>query len=124
MPLGLAQANATPTYMNLTYTLDSQPAGSFQHNGSASASGFEPAVVVFAKSGLTEGPHTLNVNVGPDSVFLLDYIVYTQNNDSGAGGGEISSSATVSAPAQVTDTGSLEPSASAGASEAGSNRCV
>lgn len=75
--------NTTPTSMNLTYTLDSQPAGTFLHAGSPSApnTAFDPSVVVFQRAGLSVSPHTLTVSVGPDSVFLLDYITYSQEDD-------------------------------------------
>lgn len=64
--------------MNLTFQLDSHPAGTYQHLGTASASGFLPSQPVFAKTDLAEAPHNLTIQVGPDSVLLLDYIVYTQ----------------------------------------------
>ena len=69
--------------MNLTFTLDSQRAGTFLHTGKASTpiSTFTPSVVVFQKTGLPASPHSLTVSVGPDSVFLLDYIVYTAESD-------------------------------------------
>ncbi|KAI0075152.1 hypothetical protein K474DRAFT_1709220 [Panus rudis PR-1116 ss-1] len=88
IPLFPAATNNTPTFVNLTYTLDSQPAGSFTHSGtqspvssSPSPSAFEHSVPVFVKTGLPEGFHALTINVGPDSVFLLDYITYSQDDD-------------------------------------------
>lgn len=122
MPFGYPQANDAPTHMNLSYVLDLQPAGSFQYNGTTSTSDVGPATVVFAKSGLTEGLHTLNINVGPDSVFLLDYLVYTRNNNTAMGSEETSPGEALSGTEQVTGTGSLEPSARA--SRADLNRCV
>ncbi|OCH87832.1 hypothetical protein OBBRIDRAFT_837056 [Obba rivulosa] len=86
IPMGTAAANHTPTHMNLTYVLDDQPAGAFVHNGSSSTSSFQPSTAVFSSSGLGEGPHTLQVQLGPDSVFLLDYIQYS-HEDIGSGGG-------------------------------------
>ncbi|KII90227.1 hypothetical protein PLICRDRAFT_40423 [Plicaturopsis crispa FD-325 SS-3] len=80
MPLGPAPANATPTFMNLTYTLDGHSSGMFVHNGMASASGFIPKMNVLARSNLTDAPHSLTVYVGPDSVFLFDYAIYTQSH--------------------------------------------
>ncbi|EKM52831.1 uncharacterized protein PHACADRAFT_261484 [Phanerochaete carnosa HHB-10118-sp] len=109
MPLFAAPANTTPTFMNLTYTFDSQPAGVFLHSGSATApnTSYSPSVVVFQKTGLPESPHSLTVSVGPDSVFLLDYIVYTQDSDfepaaNNTSGGS-SSSAPVSSPVGVVN---------------------
>ena len=83
MPAFVGVANSTPTLVNLTCTLDSQPAGRFIHSGPSTASvtnssAYDTAVPVFVKTGLHDGPHTLTLNVGPDSVFLLDYIVYSQ----------------------------------------------
>ncbi|OBZ74772.1 hypothetical protein A0H81_05223 [Grifola frondosa] len=114
MPLGAAAANSTPTFMNLTYTLDSQPVGIFQHTGASSAFGFLPSVPVFSKSGLSEGPHSLTVQIGPDSVLLLDYIVYSQDNGLGLGSSpnEAVSTTQDTAGAQETasGTGSTGPS--------------
>lgn len=83
VPEFAAPANTTPTFMNLTYTLDSQPAGNYHHMGNASvpSATFTPSVVVFQKTGLQASPHSLTVSVGPDSVFLLDYIIYSQESD-------------------------------------------
>lgn len=82
VPSFAAQANSTPTFVNVTSTLDSQLAGSFLHHGTpgTNTTSYETSVPIFAKTGLPEGPHTLKMNVGPDSVFLLDYIVYTEQD--------------------------------------------
>ncbi|KAI0752048.1 hypothetical protein C8Q74DRAFT_1211435 [Fomes fomentarius] len=80
IPLGTAPANSTPRFMNLTFLLDSHPSGTYQHIGTASASGFLPSELVFGQAGLAEAPHSLTIQIGPDSVLLLDYIVYTQND--------------------------------------------
>ncbi|TFK80295.1 hypothetical protein K466DRAFT_578966 [Polyporus arcularius HHB13444] len=80
IPLGAAPANSTPTFMNLTFMLDSQRAGTYQHTGTASASGFLPSQMVFGQAGLAAAPHSLTIQIGPDSVLLLDYIVYTQGS--------------------------------------------
>ncbi|KAI0060131.1 hypothetical protein BV25DRAFT_985255 [Artomyces pyxidatus] len=70
--------NSTPTLTNLTFTLDGQAAGTFLHNGSADASGFQPNTVVWSMVALIETLHTLEVNLGPNSVFMFDYYVFTQ----------------------------------------------
>ncbi|GJE95593.1 hypothetical protein PsYK624_117790 [Phanerochaete sordida] len=132
MPMFAAPANTTPTFMNLTYTFDSQPAGAFLHTGSASApnTSYSPSVLVFQKSGLPETPHSLTVSVGPDSVFLLDYIVYTEDNDylvstGNTTNGGSPSNTTVSAPvgaAHASPSPSVsQTTASAGASSSKSH---
>ncbi|KAA1466903.1 hypothetical protein DENSPDRAFT_876904 [Dentipellis sp. KUC8613] len=79
LPLGLpANSNSTPTLTNLTFTLDNEPAGNFLHFGSDSASGFQPNTSVFTRTGLSTALHTFRVDLGPDSVFLLDYYVIGQ----------------------------------------------
>ncbi|KAI0338628.1 hypothetical protein BDW22DRAFT_1348337 [Trametopsis cervina] len=87
VPLFTAASNTTPTFVNLTYTLDSQPSGNYLHTGSPSVQSSPTAYLssfpVFQRTGLPDTPHTLTVNVGPDSVFLLDYIVYTQDSELG-----------------------------------------
>jgi len=81
-PLGLPLVNTTPTAMNLTFNLDNKTHDTFLHKGSASATGYLPGVNIFNKTGLTETPHVLRVDVGPNSVFLFDYMVYTRSNAS------------------------------------------
>ncbi|EMD35196.1 hypothetical protein CERSUDRAFT_116666 [Gelatoporia subvermispora B] len=112
LPLGVAAVNTTPTHMNLTYVLDDQPAGSFIHNGTSSASGFLPSFAVFSSSGLGEGPHSLQVQVGPDSVFLLDYIEYSHEDaESGNSSSATSSASGVQESGTSTQgSGSTSPS--------------
>ncbi|KAI0084360.1 hypothetical protein BDY19DRAFT_997838 [Irpex rosettiformis] len=115
LPLFAAPSNTTPTFVNLTYTLDSQPIGQFLHSGSPSVkpdpSLYLSSALVFQKSGLTEGSHTLNVTVGPDSVLLLDYIVYSRDSQFGIGSG--SSNQPTSSNAAGGDSGS-QPTTSLG----------
>jgi hypothetical protein len=77
-PLGLTVAPAPPSLINLTVSLDNV-ASTIIHQGSSTGSGFASGVNVFAKQGLTDGPHVLKLNLGPNSVFILDYILVTQN---------------------------------------------
>ena len=79
LPLGKPpNADSTPTFMNLTFTLDSEPAGNFVHNGSANNQGFQSNVSVFSRGGLSGSTHTLLVNLGQNSVFVFDYYVVTR----------------------------------------------
>ncbi|KAH9062645.1 hypothetical protein EDB83DRAFT_2385258 [Lactarius deliciosus] len=81
LPLGIPpNTNSTPTLMNLTFTLDGEPAGSFFHNGSTNTGGFQSNVPVFSRGSLSSSGHNLLVNLGPNSVFLLDYYVSTRSN--------------------------------------------
>lgn len=117
IPLFPAAANSTPTFVNLTYTLDSQSAGSFSHSGTQNPasptptpSAFAQSVPVFARSGLPEGSHSLTINVGPDSVLLLDYIIYSQDDGFDNGNGTDNAvSTTWSAPGS-SGTGASAPS--------------
>lgn len=125
IPLGAAPPNSTPTFMNLTFAVDSHPAGIYQHTGSASASGFLPSALVFGRTNLTEAPHSLTIEVGPDSVLLLDYIVYTQGvlADTGNSSNSATGPATSTTPGAPTDgsgTGSTAPTAGPGTA----NLCV
>ena len=109
-------ANHTPTFMNLTYTLDSKPAGTYLHNGSLTApnTDYASSVVVFQRTGLAFSPHTLTVSVGPDSVFLLDYIVYSQEDmfDSNSTSGSSSST-----PSSTFQAGAVQTSPSLNSSQ-------
>ena len=90
VPLFPAPANTTPTFTNLTFTLDGSPHGQFIHRPDATQPGtptvnssvadkFLSNVNVFGASGLNDTNHTLVVNVGVDSVFLFDYAQYTES---------------------------------------------
>lgn len=127
VPLFTAPANTTPTFVNLTYTLDGQPAGNFNHSGTQtptspdpSPDAYQQSVLVFEKSGLSEGPHALKMGVGPDSVFLLDFIVYSQDDRFSNGGNDTQNT--------VSTTGSVSPvstaSGSTGTGLPGSRECV
>ncbi|RPD76899.1 hypothetical protein L226DRAFT_354197 [Lentinus tigrinus ALCF2SS1-7] len=127
IPLGAAKANSTPTFMNLTFMVDSHPAGTYQHTGTDSAAGFLPSQLVFGQTGLTEAPHSLTVQVGPDSVLLLDYVVYTQGSlaEAGSGSNSTSVSSSSSAPgSQKTSsgTGSSAPSVGPGTTKLSSTQ--
>ena len=79
LPLGNPpNVNSAPTLTNLTFTLDSKPAGNFVHSGSATNQGFQSTVSVFSRRGLSNSAHTLLVNLGPNSVFLFDYYVVSR----------------------------------------------
>jgi hypothetical protein len=66
--------------MDLTFILDNEPAGTFSHTGLANIGGFRPNVPVFSRAGLSDSTHTLAVNLGPNSVFLLDYYIFSQED--------------------------------------------
>ncbi|KAJ8474737.1 hypothetical protein ONZ51_g7014 [Trametes cubensis] len=118
VPLAAVHANSTPTFMNLTFFLDSHPSGIYQHTGTPSGSGFLPSQLVFSKRDLTNEAHSLSIQVGPDSVLLLDYIVYTQGMSNGAGtsmnGTHSSASSTPGAQETGSGTGSRAPSGGPG----------
>ncbi|KZV70567.1 hypothetical protein PENSPDRAFT_685413 [Peniophora sp. CONT] len=85
LPLSVpANVNMTPTFTNLTFTLDDQLAGNFLHDGTPQGQGFQPNATVFSQTDLSEGQHTFRMDLGPNSVFLLDSIVVTQNDASAA----------------------------------------
>jgi hypothetical protein len=81
-PLGVATAatNNTPTNMNLTFTLDSEPMGDFKTTGSPTSAGYNSNQSVFSRSDLEEAPHELVIHVGQNSTFIFDYLVYSTVN--------------------------------------------
>ncbi|KAF8178973.1 hypothetical protein K438DRAFT_1938534 [Mycena galopus ATCC 62051] len=99
-PLGMSVPPASPSLMNVTFSLDSVPEVPFVHQGSPSESGFSYQVNVFAKQGLSDGPHELKLNLAPNSVFILDYLLITQNVGDNPSGSETSSGPAQSLPAQ------------------------
>ena len=85
LPLSVpTNANMTPTFTNLTFTLDGQPAGNFLHDGSPQGEGFQPNATIFSQTNLSEDQHTLRVDLGPNSVFLLDSVIVTQGDSTEA----------------------------------------
>ena len=64
--------------MNLSFTLDQTKYPIFLSTGTQGGTGFRSNV--FKKEGLTEGPHSLIVEVGLGSIFLFDYLVYMTTN--------------------------------------------
>lgn len=83
LPEAAAPPNTMPTTVNLTFTLDDQTFDPYHHTGDSSKSGFLPNVNVFFADGLANAPHTVRVDIGPNSVFLFDYLVYTQVRSTG-----------------------------------------
>lgn len=65
--------------MNLSFTLDGNPAGTRVNNGTQGAVGYQSNANVFAMENLTEAPHTLLVDVNDGSAFLFDYMIYTHD---------------------------------------------
>ncbi|KAJ7166724.1 hypothetical protein C8R46DRAFT_1219116 [Mycena filopes] len=95
-PLGLVTSPAAPpSLMNVSFSLDGALISTFVHQGSPTASGFSASVNVFAKSGLVDGPHALQLSLAPKSVFILDYMVVTQNAE------DIASSSSSSIPTSL-----------------------
>lgn len=104
--------------MNLTFKLDSQPDGQYTHTGTepppsdaaSSSSAYQPDAAVYSRSGLPEGFHSLRIDVGPDSVFLLDYIIYSQDDGFANGGNDtqndVSSTLSGASPTQSSGAGS------------------
>ncbi|KAI0632760.1 hypothetical protein C8Q77DRAFT_1058582 [Trametes polyzona] len=80
---GVDPAVTAQASTNLTFLLDSHPIDTYQHSGAASASGTLHSQLVFAQDDLPKGPHSLTIEIGPGSVLLLDYVVYTGGNISG-----------------------------------------
>ncbi|KAF7344952.1 Valine-trna ligase [Mycena venus] len=93
-PLGMSTPPAPPSLMNVTFSVDNVTEKPFIHQGSPSDSGFASRVNVFAKQGLSDGQHVLKINLAPNSVFILDYMLVTKNET------DIPAAATANAPAQ------------------------
>lgn len=98
-PLGIPpNADGTPTLMNLTFTLDTEPAGNYLHtSGPATVHDFQSNISVFSRGGLSDSAHSLLVNLGPNSVFLFDYYVVSR--------ADCSSLAPCPTPSQASITG-------------------
>ena len=79
----------TPTNMDLSFTLDNQPIGNFIAGSNLD---YQPSTNVLSLDGLSNQPHQLVVSVGENSIFIFDYLIYTN------------SSAGVSAPSTAQPT--------------------
>lgn len=110
--------------MNLTFLLDSHPAGTYHHSGTASASGFLPSQPIFVQTGLVEAPHNLTVHIGPDSVLLLDYILYTKGASGDAENPSTTSLSMSSGVPGAQETGSGTGSRAPSVGPGTSNLCV
>ncbi|KAF7373151.1 Valine-trna ligase [Mycena sanguinolenta] len=77
-PQAMSTLQASPSLMNVTFSVDGVTENPFVHQGSSSGSGFAYNANVFAKQGLSDGPHTLKMNLAPNSIFILDYILVTK----------------------------------------------
>ena len=111
--------------MNLTFEVDSHASGTYQHLGQASATGFRPNTMVFSKTGMTEAPHSLTIQIGPDSVLLLDYIVYTQGaveDGEGSSTSVVGSTSSTAPEAQRSASGTGSPASTDGPGD--TNLCV
>lgn len=71
-------------YSDMTFLIDSHPAGTFVHVPQGGPSLFTYNVSVFANDSLPNGNHTLTIQNGvvggPKSLVLLDYVVYSYDN--------------------------------------------
>lgn len=74
--------------MNLTFLLDGLIIGKFHSTGLSTASGYQPKTPVFETTGLSNSAHVLLVDVGPNSVFFFDFLMYTQGVDDASGSAE------------------------------------
>ena len=72
-----APVGGTPTNTNLSFTLDNQPAGNFSPTETSTE--YVPNTNVLSLDGLANQLHQLVVTVGDDSVFLFDYLIYTDS---------------------------------------------
>ncbi|KAL5520444.1 hypothetical protein ACEPAG_9668 [Sanghuangporus baumii] len=118
LPLFPAPSNTTPTFTNLSFTLDGAPHGSFTYRpdaivpgtpniNSSAADKFQFDVNIFSVSDLEDSDHSLVINVGVDSVLLLDYVIYTAGaSDPTIPGGSI----TTAAPGSERTAGSATSS--------------
>jgi hypothetical protein len=64
--------------MNLSFTLDNNPLPPYLHSGVADGTtGFTTNFNVLTIENLPLAPHVLLVNIGVNSSFLFDYMIYT-----------------------------------------------
>ncbi|KAJ7204701.1 hypothetical protein GGX14DRAFT_368389 [Mycena pura] len=64
------------TFVNLQFTLDGAPVGSFTHPPDSSST-FEYSVPVLSLENLVNEPHTLVAEPDGTSLFLFDFAIYT-----------------------------------------------
>ncbi|KAK0205513.1 hypothetical protein DFS33DRAFT_1429160 [Desarmillaria ectypa] len=77
-PVG--SSSTSPTTMNLTFTLDNQLVGTYEHETSNTTAEPTPHFNVFSKENLTSSTHVLLASLGVNSVLLVDYMIYTRND--------------------------------------------
>ncbi|KAI0830058.1 hypothetical protein BC628DRAFT_972680 [Trametes gibbosa] len=101
VPEGVAPVNSAPTSMNLTFLLDSYIVGD-----------------------LTFGPHSLTIQIGSNSVLLLDYIVYAEEDISGGGDKPNEPNTSASATPGARESGSGTESTAPSGGPGTANLCV
>lgn len=117
LPLFPAPPNTTPTFTDLSFILDGSAHGSFTYRPDATVPGtpnvdssasdkFQSNVNIFGAAGLEDTDHSLVINVGVDSVLLLDYVIYT----AGPSDPTIPGSITTAAPDSERTAGSVTDS--------------
>jgi hypothetical protein len=77
-PPSNASVGGTPTNINLSFTLDNQPAGNF--SPTTINTEFLPNQNVLSLAGLSNQPHQLVVTLGENSVFLFSGLIYTNGS--------------------------------------------
>ncbi|KAF8963288.1 hypothetical protein BDZ97DRAFT_1919948 [Flammula alnicola] len=80
-PPDVINANGTSSSMNLTFFMDNVPSGSVIKNSTPGSTEYIPGQLVFSRSDLTQGPHQLLINIGQNSTFMFDHLIYTEVNN-------------------------------------------
>jgi len=105
-PIGQAATSSdgtpTPTNTNLTFVLDSISYPPVVNANSRGPLSFGPSSEVFSKMDLDNVPHQLVVEVGQNSTFLFDYLVYDDGISNNSSTGP-QSSADQAAPSPTPD---------------------
>ncbi|KAF9484812.1 hypothetical protein BDN70DRAFT_890666 [Pholiota conissans] len=74
-PPNVTNANETSSNMNLTFFVDNAMSKSILSN--SPSSNYLSGQLVFSKTDLAEGPHELLVQVGQNSTFIFESLIYT-----------------------------------------------
>jgi hypothetical protein len=75
-PPNIPNVNETSSNTNLTFFLDNTPMSQVQPSDSTNLN-YLPGQLVFSQSGLADGPHQLVVQVGQNSTFIFERLIYT-----------------------------------------------
>ena len=109
--------NSTITLANITFSIDGSDPYAFFRQPDPNSNTIMYNQLVYRNTALEDGPHTLTMTVGPYSLALFDYLLYTQgsNTTSASASSTLTNAGQSSSPQPSTPTSARSSSTPVGA---------